>query len=122
LPVVLSVEEVSAVLSRLHGEYGLLARLLYGTGMRIGEALRLRVKDVDFDRLTLVVREAKGDKDRALMLPRSLVADLRAQLACLQCLGSRGRTREATRVAAPPSRGICCHGGLRRIAPTVGAW
>jgi integrase len=83
LPVVLSVEEVNAVLSQLHGEYGLLARLLYGTGMRISEALRLRVKDVDFDRLALVVRGGKGDKDRALMLPRSLVAELRAQLACL---------------------------------------
>jgi integrase len=64
LPVILSVEEVNAVLSRMQGDYGLLARLLYGTGMRINEALRLRVKDVDFDRLTLVVREGKGNEDR----------------------------------------------------------
>jgi integrase len=81
LPVVLTVDEVTAVLARMAGEHGLLARLLYGTGMRINEALRLRVKDVDFDRLTLVVRQGKGDKDRALMLPQRLAADLRAQLA-----------------------------------------
>lgn len=56
LLVVLTAAEVTVLLARMAGECGLLARLLYGTGMRINEALRLRVKDVDFDRLTLVVR------------------------------------------------------------------
>jgi integron integrase len=101
LPVILSVEEVTAVLSRMQGEYGLLARLLYGTGMRINEALRLRVKDVDFDRLTLVVREGKGDKDRALMLPQSLVADLRAQLAYSRSLWLRDRADKLPGVELP---------------------
>ena len=80
LPVILTVDEVQAVLARMESEHALLARLLYGTGMRIMEALRLRVKDVDFARRTVIVREGKGNKDRALMLPDSLTDDLRAQL------------------------------------------
>jgi integron integrase len=101
LPVVLPVEEVTAMLSRMAGEYGLLARLLYGTGMRINEALRLRLKDVDFDRLTLVVRQGKGDKDRALMLPQALVADLRAQLAYSRSLWLRDRTDKVAGAELP---------------------
>jgi integron integrase len=101
LPVVLTVDEVTAVLSRMAGEYGLLARLLYGTGMRINEALHLRVKDVDFDRLTLVARQGKGDKDRALMLPQALVADLRAQLAYSRSLWLRDRTGKVAGVELP---------------------
>jgi integrase len=66
--------------------------------MRISEALRLRVKDVDFDRLTLVVREGKGDKDRALMPPQSLVADLRAQLAYSHSLWQRIRAQRVAGV------------------------
>jgi len=58
----------------------LLGRLLYGTGMRLMEGLRLRVKDVDFDRHVIIVREAKGGKDRVVMLPRSLAPALRAQV------------------------------------------
>ena len=81
LPVVLSREEVAAVLNLMMGELGLLARLLYGTGMRINEALQLRVKDVDFAHQALIVRAGKGGKDRVLMLPQSLVAPLRDQLA-----------------------------------------
>lgn len=101
LPVVLTVEEVTAVLSRMAGEYGLLARLLYGTGMRVNEALRLRVKDVDFERLTLVVRQGKGDKDRALMLPQALVADLRAQLGYSRSLWLRDRADKVAGVELP---------------------
>ena len=81
LPVVLSREEVSAVLGGMAGEFGLLARLLYGTGMRINEALQLRIKDVDFAHQALVVRAGKGGKDRVLMLPQSLVQPLRGQIA-----------------------------------------
>lgn len=69
LPVVLDAEEVRRVLVLLQGEHRLLAQLLYGTGMRITEALQLRVKDVDFARNTIIVREGKGGKDRAVMLP-----------------------------------------------------
>lgn len=81
LPVVLSHDEVLRILSALEGDHGLLARLLYGTGLRLMEGLRLRVKDVDFTHRTLVVRGGKGDKDRAVMLPESLVAALQEQLA-----------------------------------------
>jgi integron integrase len=81
LPVVLSQAEVAGVLAQMHGEAALLARLLYGTGMRISEALQLRVKDVDFEHRALIVREGKGSKDRVVMLPQSLATELRAQLA-----------------------------------------
>jgi integrase len=65
LPVVMSPGEVRRVLALLDGVHGLLARLLYGTGKRIAEALQQRVNDVDFERRTLVVRQGKGGKDRA---------------------------------------------------------
>jgi len=57
----------------------LLAALLYGSGLRLREALGLRVKDVDFDRHAIIVRSSKGDKDRVVMLPRALAPQLRAQ-------------------------------------------
>ncbi len=86
LPVVLSRDDVTRVLAKLEGEHLLLARLLYGTGMRVAEALSLRVKDIEFAHRTIIVRSGKGDKDRALMLPESLVNDLQAQLqAAHQC-------------------------------------
>lgn len=81
LPVVLSREEVGEVLSRLTGTHQLLAQLLYGTGLRISEALQLRVKDLDFGQGALYVRSGKGDKDRVVMLPKVLVPGLCQQLA-----------------------------------------
>jgi integron integrase len=81
IPVVLSPDEVSIVFAQLVGEHALLARLLYGTGLRITEALQLRVKDLDFANRALVVRSGKGGKDRIVMLPQSLHVELRAQLA-----------------------------------------
>lgn len=81
LPVVLTPDEVARLLSLMVGEHRLLAQLLYGTGMRINEGLRLRVKDIDFERRTVIVREGKGGKDRAVMLPESLIRPLREQLA-----------------------------------------
>ena len=73
LPVVMSVEEVREVLERLDGAEALVAGLLYGAGLRLMEALRLRVKDLDFQRLQITVRQGKGGKDRRTMLP-ALVA------------------------------------------------
>jgi len=81
LPVVLTRDEVRAVLGKMEGVYGLLARLLYGTGMRLMEVIRLRVKDVEFTRGEIVVRDGKGAKDRVTMLPESVKADLQAHLA-----------------------------------------
>src|SRR3954471_7142125 len=80
LPVVLTVEEVKSVLSRLQGVDRLFLSLLYGTGMRLAEALRLRVKDVDFAYDQITIRDGKGAKDRVTMLPTSLKADLRDHL------------------------------------------
>jgi integron integrase len=77
LPVVLSRGEVDRLLGAMDGSTRLMAALLYGTGMRLMECSRLRVKDVDFERNEIVVREGKGDKDRRVPLPRSLTDDLR---------------------------------------------
>jgi integron integrase len=117
LPVVLSAEEVRRLFQFLEGEHLLIARLLYGTGMRIMEAMRLRVKDLDFARSTIVVREAKGDKDRAVMLPATLVEPLRAQLA------RANRLWAADRAANRP--GVFLPHALERKYPRAGeswAW
>ncbi|MCX8085688.1 MAG: integron integrase [Rhodocyclaceae bacterium] len=81
LPVVLTPAEVRAVLERMDGVYGLMARLLYGTGMRLMECVRLRVKDVDFGRNEILIRDGKGAKDRVTMLPDALVGPLQEHLA-----------------------------------------
>jgi len=86
LPVVLTPGEVRVLLDQMEGVMGLVARLLYGTGMRLMEVLRLRVKDLDFVGRELVVREGKGGKDRVTVLPASLVAPLRAHLERVQTL------------------------------------
>jgi integrase len=80
IPVVLTTDEVRQVLTLMGGVTGLLARLLYGTGLRLREALSLRVKDLDFDRRLVIVREGKGGKDRVVMLPDGIRAALREQL------------------------------------------
>lgn len=78
LPVVLTQDETQAVLSRLKGTQWLVAGLLYGSGLRIMKALRLRVKDLEFTQGEILVREDKGFKDRVTMLPAVLAAPLRA--------------------------------------------
>jgi integron integrase len=80
LPVVLTREEVSRLLAEMIGTNALVASLLYGTGMRVMEGVRLRVKDIDFGYRVITVREGKGNKDRSVPLPESLVAPLQAQL------------------------------------------
>ena len=86
LPVVLTQAEVQAVLSRMDGTMWLIASLLYGSGLRIMETLRLRVKDVDFAQREILVREGKGFKDRMTMLPLSLVEPLKSHLLKVQAL------------------------------------
>jgi integron integrase len=81
LPVVLTRAEMQALLAELTGVHWLMASLLYGSGMRLMECVRLRVKDVDFARRELTVRHGKGGKDRCTMLSACLVEPLRAQLA-----------------------------------------
>ena len=80
LPVVLTRDEVQAVLSRLEGTHWLIVSLLYGSGLRIMEAVRLRVKDLDLSRREILVRDGKGFKDRVTMLPESLVSPLKMHL------------------------------------------
>ncbi len=80
LPVVLTRAEVRAVLGCTSGTSGLILRLLYGTGMRILEALRLRVKDVGFERREILIRDGKGARDRVTMLPEQLALALRRHL------------------------------------------
>jgi integron integrase len=80
LPVVLTIGEVQALLAELSGTHGLVASLLYGTGMRLMEAIRLRVKDVEFTRNEIIVREGKGFKDRVTMLPEAVSSSLKTHL------------------------------------------
>jgi integron integrase len=80
LPVVLDVRETAEILGRLEGTHRLMGELMYGTGMRIIELVRLRVKDVDFRRSIITIRDGKGRKDRCVMLPRELKDDLRKHL------------------------------------------
>jgi len=80
VPVVLAHDEVTRLLAAMDGRTWLLASLLYGTGMRLMECLRLRVKDVDFARNEIAVRDGKGGKDRRTMLPRALVEPLQREI------------------------------------------
>jgi integron integrase len=84
VPVVLSRGEVKALLAELDGVYRLIGTLLYGSGLRLMEALRLRVKDVDFEGLQVIVRGGKGDKDRVTVLSEGLVPALRAHLEAVR--------------------------------------
>jgi integron integrase len=86
LPVVLTEAEVQAVLAELPGTWQLLGHLLYGSGLRIMEGVRLRVKDVDFARREILVREGKGFKDRVTMLPASLLLPFQQHLARVKTL------------------------------------
>jgi integron integrase len=117
VPVVLSQHEVERLLGCMTGLEALIARLLYGTGMRKMECIGLRVKDVDFDRGLIVVRQGKGKKDRVVMLPASLQPALREQLVRAHALWAADRTALRPGVALPE--------GLARKYPRAGetwAW
>jgi integron integrase len=101
LPEVLTVEEVVRILARLSGHHQTIARLLYGTGMRINEALRLRVKDVDFDHHAIVIREGKGFKERVVMLPNALVASMKSQLSHARAVWAEDASQERLGVSMP---------------------
>ena len=101
LPVVLTPTEVRELLMHMQGTTGLIARLLYGTGMRLLEALRLRVKDVEFARREILIREGKGNKDRVTVLPENLIADLQAQLQRARALHEKDLQAGLGRVYLP---------------------
>ena len=86
LPVVLTLSEVATLLSRMRGTPALVARLLYGSGLRLLEAFHLRVKDIDFERCELLIRDGKGAKDRVTILPQSVLEDLRNHLVQVRTL------------------------------------
>ena len=101
LPVVLTRAEIHALLERLEGVHALMARLMYGTGMRLSECLELRVKDVELVRREVVVRQGKGAKDRITMLPASLVDDMTAHLRCARRTFDTDRESDAPGVEVP---------------------
>jgi len=117
LPCVLTADEVDVILSSLSGQHALLARLLYSTGMRITEALQLRVKDIDFGHRAFIIREAKGFKDRVVMLPQSLSEPLSKQLAYCS---PPGRVRCGHRMSLPARPASSCHMRSRRSIPRPG--
>ncbi len=102
VPTVLSIEEVAVVLDAIpSGPVQLMASLLYGSGLRVAECCALRVKDIDIDRREVTVRAGKGGRDRRTMLPESLVAPLRSQIAKVKRLHARDLRRGAGGVILP---------------------
>jgi len=101
LPAVFTRAEVRAVLAHLHGPHLLIAQLLYGSGLRLLECLRLRVKDLDFTRRQLTVRDGKGEQDRVTMLPLALVEPLQAHLVLRAQAHARELARGAGAVSLP---------------------
>ncbi len=102
IPTVLTQSEVAGILAQMEeGITALLTRLLYGTGMRLMEAMRLRIKDVDFARQVIVVREAKGGKDRVVMLPGALAPQLHRQLLAARAQWEADRHSQRDGVELP---------------------
>ena len=101
LPVVLTPEEVRVIIDRMNGPARLVAQLLYGSGLRLMEAMTLRVKDLDFARKQLMVRDTKGKRDRATMLPESAIASLRKHLEDVRELHDKDLQQGFGAVALP---------------------
>lgn len=101
LPVVLNRSEVEALVGALDGVPWLMAMLLYGAGLRLRECLRLRIKDIDFSRNEILVREGKGDKDRVTMLPASLKEPLQRHMGQVRRLHERDLQSGLGRVQLP---------------------
>lgn len=101
LPVVLTRTEVARVLDLMEGRHALMARLIYGGGLRLMECVRLRVKDVDFERYEITVREGKGGKDRVTLLPATLAVPLREHLKRVRALFDGDRALNLPGVQMP---------------------
>ncbi|HEU4593942.1 MAG TPA: integron integrase [Pyrinomonadaceae bacterium] len=101
VPVVLTRVEVERVLASLSGTHHLMAGLLYGSGLRLMECVRLRAKDVDFGYSQITVRDGKGEKDRRTVLPRQLVAPLREHLARVRQMHEQDLRKSCGRVYLP---------------------
>ena len=105
IPAVLSPEEMKRVLCRLQGVHHILGYLLYGSGMRLMECLRLRVKDVDFELRTITLRETKSNRDRVTVLPQAVREPLRLHLAKVKAQHDEDLTRGYGRVVMPGALG-----------------
>jgi integron integrase len=116
IPVVLSREELQRLFDALPARYRLMARLQYGTGLRLSELMRLRVKDVDIARRQIVVRAGKGNKDRLVGLPEPLVGELETQLRYARSLHEEDRRRGLPGVEMPSS------GLQRKFSKSAEAW
>jgi integron integrase len=101
IPVVLSRAEVARLLEQVEPTFSVMVASLYGAGLRLMECLRLRVKDVDFDRKIFIVREGKGRKDRVVMLPEPLIMPLHRQLEHSHALWAEDRTHRVPGVSMP---------------------
>lgn len=101
LPVVLSRDEVHRLLAALPSTFRLMGRLMYGTGMRVTGCLQLRVKDVHFQRRSILIRDGKGRKDRMVMLPDSLAEPIRQHLARVKLLWEQDRRNNVPGVWLP---------------------
>jgi len=111
LPLVLTPEEVARVMAQLRGRYWTIAMLLYGSGLRLAEALRLRVQDIDLTRKEVIVRDDGISRDRNTLLPDSLVEPLRRHLDLTQLTHKRDLAAGAGGVVLPPR--------VRAMMPTV---
>jgi integron integrase len=112
LPVVLSQREVQAIFDHLDGTSKLMAQLIYGCGLRLNEALTLRIKDVDFERNIVMIRSGKGDKDRRTVLPESLKDDLIQHMGAARSLFDQDRQNNISGVWLP--------GALEKKYPNAG--
>lgn len=101
LPVVLTKDEVQRIFQHLNGLYLLMAKLLYGTGLRVSECVQLRVKDIDFEYCQIIVHDGKGEKDRVTLLPASLIEPLQKHLAEVKKIHTRDLEQGNGRVGLP---------------------
>ncbi len=101
LPTVLTPEEASKILSLLNGQIQLMAKLLYGSGLRVSEVLRLRVKDIEFGQSQILVRDSKGNKDRVTMLPQSLLEPLKKHISKVKILYEADQKNNVNGVELP---------------------
>jgi len=101
LPVVLTYEKVMQLIDGLQGIYRLMAQIIYGGGLRLNECVRLRIKDVEFEKNTLMIRGAKGDKDRQTLLSESIQPELREHLKKVRALYEKDRQANVAGVYLP---------------------
>lgn len=114
LPVVLTPREVQALLAAMSGVPGLVAALLYGAGLRLLEGLRLRVKDLEFERREIIVREGKGSKDRVTVLPENLLLPLQQHLSAVKALHLQDLADGLGDVALPDAYALKSPGAARQ--------